>query len=234
MSCLNCFAQKEVNVQSIDSWLDLPNNQLGKLHKSHLDKISSYSKEIQREVDSIDAKILELESLREANNMSSIDLADAVKVLEELPELKNKINKFLSKMEYLLENRSLRPIFNRLNIKSTLDIIKDEVVQSVIKVTGTECLRGAYENLGWDTGDLFEGFSERLDKMLFSSSISEDDVKNAKKLLNIDGSYDLKSLERAYRKMALKHHPDKNNGSKESTVLFQKIVEAYELLKKML
>lgn len=37
-------------------------------------------------------------------------------------------------------------------------------------------------------------------------------------------------IKKAYRKMSLKYHPDKNNGDLESVKMFQKISEAYEVL----
>ncbi|GMH99591.1 hypothetical protein TrLO_g13896 [Triparma laevis f. longispina] len=37
-------------------------------------------------------------------------------------------------------------------------------------------------------------------------------------------------IKKAYRNLALKHHPDRNNGSKESTEKFAAIAEAYETL----
>ena len=36
-------------------------------------------------------------------------------------------------------------------------------------------------------------------------------------------------IKKAYRKMSLKYHPDKNNGDPESVKMFQKIREAYEV-----
>lgn len=48
----------------------------------------------------------------------------------------------------------------------------------------------------------------------------------------LEVSKDATSLEikKAYRKLALKHHPDRNQGSKESTEKFKQIGEAYECL----
>jgi curved DNA-binding protein CbpA len=37
-------------------------------------------------------------------------------------------------------------------------------------------------------------------------------------------------IKKAYRRLALKHHPDRNNGSKKSTEKFKEIGEAYEVL----
>ena len=45
-----------------------------------------------------------------------------------------------------------------------------------------------------------------------------------------DLSLDL--LKKQYRKMALKHHPDKNGNTEESTEKFKKINEAYSYLKR--
>jgi hypothetical protein len=39
----------------------------------------------------------------------------------------------------------------------------------------------------------------------------------------------LKDINKKYRKLALKIHPDRNDGSKESTILFQKLNNAYEV-----
>jgi molecular chaperone DnaJ len=39
-----------------------------------------------------------------------------------------------------------------------------------------------------------------------------------------------KEIKTAYKKLAIKHHPDKNNGSKESEAIFKEIVESYEVL----
>jgi curved DNA-binding protein CbpA len=45
---------------------------------------------------------------------------------------------------------------------------------------------------------------------------------------NINSDY----LKRKYRKLALKHHPDKNGNTEESKIKFQKINEAYHYLKR--
>ncbi|EDO19472.1 hypothetical protein Kpol_1002p122 [Vanderwaltozyma polyspora DSM 70294] len=49
-------------------------------------------------------------------------------------------------------------------------------------------------------------------------------------ILNISSNADAKDIKKAYRVLALKYHPDKNNHSEESKVMFQKISEAYEVL----
>ena len=63
------------------------------------------------------------------------------------------------------------------------------------------------------------------------------DVSNAYKVLGIDQSVTDEELKKAYRKMAVKHHPDKFNQSGEEQLKaakekFQKIQEAYEQIKK--
>ena len=50
------------------------------------------------------------------------------------------------------------------------------------------------------------------------------------KVLGVSNTSDHTELKKAYRKLALKWHPDKNKGSKEAEENFKKISEAYEVL----
>lgn len=49
-------------------------------------------------------------------------------------------------------------------------------------------------------------------------------------ILEIDKSADAETIKKAFRRLAIKHHPDKNQGNKESEEQFKKINEAYETL----
>jgi hypothetical protein len=59
-------------------------------------------------------------------------------------------------------------------------------------------------------------------------------INDALNILHIDNltNIDLQSLKKRYHKMALQHHPDKNGNTIESKEHFQKIGEAYDLLKR--
>jgi len=53
---------------------------------------------------------------------------------------------------------------------------------------------------------------------------------NYYEILHIDTSASLKDIKKAYRKLALQYHPDKNNNSEESTEQFKQISIAYQVL----
>ena len=50
-------------------------------------------------------------------------------------------------------------------------------------------------------------------------------------ILEITRDADAEKIKRAYRQLALKHHPDRNNGSKEAEERFKEATEAYEVLR---
>ena len=50
-------------------------------------------------------------------------------------------------------------------------------------------------------------------------------------VLGVNRNADASSIKSAYRKLAMKHHPDKNPGDKKSEALFKEATEAYEILK---
>ncbi|TRZ80306.1 J domain-containing protein [bacterium] len=50
------------------------------------------------------------------------------------------------------------------------------------------------------------------------------------KILGVERNADDKAIKKAYRKMAMKYHPDKNQGNKESEDKFKQVSEAYEIL----
>jgi DnaJ-class molecular chaperone len=49
-------------------------------------------------------------------------------------------------------------------------------------------------------------------------------------ILGVDKDVDKKELKKAYRKVAMKHHPDRNEGDKASEEKFKEASEAYEVL----
>ena len=55
-------------------------------------------------------------------------------------------------------------------------------------------------------------------------------IRSALDVLALDSRYSREDLVRQYRLESLKHHPDKNNNSPESTARFQQINEAYCIL----
>ena len=50
-------------------------------------------------------------------------------------------------------------------------------------------------------------------------------------VLGVDRSADTDSVKSAYRKLAMKHHPDRNQGDKSAEEKFKEATEAYEVLK---
>jgi molecular chaperone DnaJ len=50
-------------------------------------------------------------------------------------------------------------------------------------------------------------------------------------LLDVSKSADTEEIKKAYRKLALKYHPDRNQGSKEAEERFKEVTEAYEVLR---
>ncbi|HSJ06674.1 MAG TPA: molecular chaperone DnaJ [Longimicrobiales bacterium] len=50
-------------------------------------------------------------------------------------------------------------------------------------------------------------------------------------VLGVDRSADQDAIKRAYRKLALQHHPDRNNGSAAAEERFKELTEAYEVLR---
>ena len=50
------------------------------------------------------------------------------------------------------------------------------------------------------------------------------------KLLGVDKKTSKEEIKKAYRKLALKYHPDRNKGNKEAEEKFKKISEAYAVL----
>jgi curved DNA-binding protein len=56
------------------------------------------------------------------------------------------------------------------------------------------------------------------------------EYKDYYKILGVSRSADAKEIKRAYRALAVKHHPDKNPGNKQAEETFKEINEAYEVL----
>jgi molecular chaperone DnaJ len=50
-------------------------------------------------------------------------------------------------------------------------------------------------------------------------------------ILDVSRDADAEAVKKAYRKLALQHHPDRNNGSKEAEERFKEATEAYEVLR---
>src|SRR5574344_1155617 len=50
-------------------------------------------------------------------------------------------------------------------------------------------------------------------------------------VLGVDKSADKDTIKKAYRKVAIKYHPDRNPGNKEAEDKFKEAAEAYEVLR---
>ncbi|MFP4059681.1 MAG: DnaJ C-terminal domain-containing protein [Bacteroidales bacterium] len=57
------------------------------------------------------------------------------------------------------------------------------------------------------------------------------DYKDYYKILGVSKTASQDEIKKAYRKLAMKYHPDKNPGNKEAEVKFKNIAEAHEVLK---
>ena len=56
-------------------------------------------------------------------------------------------------------------------------------------------------------------------------------TKNYYKTLNVQKNASVDDIKKSYRKLAMKYHPDKNQGNKEAENKFKEVSEAYEILK---
>jgi molecular chaperone DnaJ len=56
-------------------------------------------------------------------------------------------------------------------------------------------------------------------------------MKEYYELLGVARDADAETIKKAYRKLALQYHPDRNNGDKDSEERFKEVTEAYEVLR---
>jgi len=50
------------------------------------------------------------------------------------------------------------------------------------------------------------------------------------KILGVDKTASMDDIKKAYRKLSMKHHPDRNRNDPDSTVIFQNVSAAYDTL----
>lgn len=67
-------------------------------------------------------------------------------------------------------------------------------------------------------------------RRLFQLRISEIMSKDYYSILEIDRNASQDEIKRAYRRLAMKYHPDRNNGDKEAEEKFKEVGTAYEVL----
>ena len=64
-------------------------------------------------------------------------------------------------------------------------------------------------------------------------NFEEEKVKSYYKTLGLSPGASQKEVKKAYKKLALKYHPDKTGGDPEKTVKFREMKEAHEALKEL-
>ena len=55
-------------------------------------------------------------------------------------------------------------------------------------------------------------------------------VKDYYKILQVEPNADFTTIKKAFRKLAMEYHPDKNEGNQSSTIFFREIQTAYDVL----
>ena len=66
--------------------------------------------------------------------------------------------------------------------------------------------------------------------MNFNHTREEPEEEDYYKILEISRDASSEDIKKAYRKLSMIHHPDKNNNSEESTIKFKLLASAYEIL----